>query len=827
LDELIGNLKVHEMIIKKDFDIVKEKFERKSLALKAKKESSDEEYSNSGSKDEEHFKEVVMTRTVKVIENALDAVAQIILLENVQNHQKTRTKELLSEVLRVIAMKKMMRSEITKDGKVIGRGIRKKGLYVMKLGNMTKDQICLATIDENSTLCHRKLGHANTCLIQSLASNKLVRNLPKLKFDQNFCDACKIRKKAHASHKAKNIVSTTRCLELSHMNLFGPSAVRSYRGNRYTLVIVDDYSREFNKEVQFGEFCNANEITHNFTAPRTPPSNGMVERKNRTLQEMSRTMLNEKSLPQKFWCECSSCGALYTTDYCCSYGSLRDKIICDLNKTPDLFQEPPQNCAKCGNPVDDFQDTSESSNDNTNVVNAPQEPFIVKQDPEPCHNQNIDELPQTLTSFHPSCYSGDEDSFVLDSTPNFVNDSPNVFHLPHQTLPYSYEFGGNDAYYGHDCPLQFPVIHQPIREKTCAEMLAEERAANINTQPFQYSVVPQPPQEEISVLSLAWEIILEIEHAFEDKLCQPEDILELFQRLHNDVQNIHEELAVYINTPSWDRPIICYNDDDDEDCTIAITPILSIEEPDNSLNQFEDFSDSNDDSTLIDDDSFSIDDIKYVVASPPDSELISLEVMEIVIPKVEGIDADFLLTIKDDILHEKLLNINLLIANIEALKDNPTSSSDFMTKSSSTSLNFLLEETNNFDNSLPESETFCFNSEENSIGCTTTRFDISLPDYEAFCDDHVKEISSDSTTTHSDFSLYDSFIFDLSTNPFPPTNRSDFYHEEFVDELAHIIYPPEYDCFSFKNKPNSGDFTIDVVGILFQQENQEFMCIMF
>ncbi|GKB23611.1 retrovirus-related pol polyprotein from transposon TNT 1-94 [Tanacetum coccineum] len=133
-------------------------------------------------------------------------------------------------------------SEITKDGKVIGRGIRKKGLYVMKLGNKPKDQICLATIDENSTLWHRRLGHANMRLIQSLASKELVRNLPKLKFDQHFCDACKMGKQAHASHKAKNIVSTTRCLELLHMDLFGPSAIRSYGGNRYTLVIVDDYS---------------------------------------------------------------------------------------------------------------------------------------------------------------------------------------------------------------------------------------------------------------------------------------------------------------------------------------------------------------------------------------------------------------------------------------------------------------------------------------------------------------------------------------------------------------------------------------------------------
>ncbi|GJS04362.1 retrovirus-related pol polyprotein from transposon TNT 1-94 [Tanacetum coccineum] len=57
-----------------------------------------------------------------------------------------------------------------------------------------------------------------------IAFKELVRNLPKLKFDQHFCDACKIGKQAHTSHKAKNIVSTTRCLELLHMDLFGPSA---------------------------------------------------------------------------------------------------------------------------------------------------------------------------------------------------------------------------------------------------------------------------------------------------------------------------------------------------------------------------------------------------------------------------------------------------------------------------------------------------------------------------------------------------------------------------------------------------------------------------
>ena len=52
-------------------------------------------------------------------------------------------------------------SEIIKDEKVIGRGIRKGGVYVMKLGEKPEDRICLATLDENSTLWHRRLGYAN------------------------------------------------------------------------------------------------------------------------------------------------------------------------------------------------------------------------------------------------------------------------------------------------------------------------------------------------------------------------------------------------------------------------------------------------------------------------------------------------------------------------------------------------------------------------------------------------------------------------------------------------------------------------------------------
>nr|GEZ58998.1 hypothetical protein [Tanacetum cinerariifolium] len=136
--------------------------------------------------------------------------------------------------------------------------------------------------------------------------------------------------------------------------------------------------------------------------------------------------------------------------------------------------------------------------------------------------------------------------------------------------------------------------------------------------------------------------------------------------------------------------------------------------------------------------------------------------MEIVIPEVGRIDDDILLTIDHDVLYKKLRNVNLLISKIEALNANPTPSSDCKTKSTSTSLNSLLEETNTFDNSLPEFETFCFDVEEISSGSTTTHPDISLPEYEVFHDDHIQEIS-------------------------------------------------KYDCFRFTVEPNSRDFTMDVV----------------
>ncbi|GJW22440.1 hypothetical protein Tco_0033062 [Tanacetum coccineum] len=202
----------------------------------------------------------------------------------------------------------------------------------------------------------------------------------------------------------------------------------------------------------------------------------------------------------------------------------------------------------------------------------------------------------------------------------------------------------------------------------------------------------------------------------------------------------------------WKIPI-CY--DDDEDDTIAITPVLPIEEPDNSL--------------II---KSSVEDL---VPIPSESEGIPDKMCDVP-------------------LCENTTPLNALNEHSEIVvnSDDDNSSSDD-------------------DSPYGEDNRII----EISSGSTTTRSDYSLPDYEAFYsdDDHIKEKNSGSTTTHVDFSQYDSFIFDLSNNQFPPVDRSDLYHEEFADELTHIMSLPNLECFKFKIEPDPGDLTSIDLGI--------------
>nr|GFC52853.1 hypothetical protein [Tanacetum cinerariifolium] len=114
-------------------------------------------------------------------------------------------------------------------------------------------------------------------------------------------------------------------------------------------------------------------------------------------------------------------------------------------------------CYECGDPLDGIfykQCTCKSCGKGDHIgYNCPPKVTIIPN-PEPYNNQTIDELPQALPIFHPTFHSEAESPFTLDSTPTYVDKSPNVFNPPSQPPVYPCEFCGNDARYGHYCTPQ-------------------------------------------------------------------------------------------------------------------------------------------------------------------------------------------------------------------------------------------------------------------------------------------------------------------------------------------------------------------------------------
>jgi transposase InsO family protein len=193
--------------------------------------------------------------------------------------------------------------------------------------------------------------------LHKLLNREHILGLTNVHFEKDrVCSACQAGKKVGAHHPHENIMTTDRPLELLHMDLFGPIAYISIGGSKYCLVIVDDYSRftwafflqkksqtqdtlkgflrraqnEFGlrikkirsnngtkfKNSQIEGFLEDEGIKHVFSSPYTPQQNGVVERKNRTLLDMARTMLDEYKTPDRFWAEaidtaCYSINRLY------------------------------------------------------------------------------------------------------------------------------------------------------------------------------------------------------------------------------------------------------------------------------------------------------------------------------------------------------------------------------------------------------------------------------------------------------------------------------------------------------------------------------------
>ncbi|GKB08378.1 hypothetical protein Tco_0836662 [Tanacetum coccineum] len=477
--------------------------------------------------------------------------------------------------------------------------------------------------------------------------------------------------------------------------------------------------------------------------------------------------------------ECMTCGALYTADFCCSKGGLEDKI---------LVPKPPQNCATCGDPVDGLHcqpcafvrkclnegwytihdkneiiNTSESSNDNTNIVSAPQEPFVFNQDPgvnssqsplqlnhnccyecgdsldgifcqqctckscgngahigyncppkapiisnpEQC-NQTINELPQTLPSVHPTCNYEDENSFTYDSKPNSFNDSPSVLTHPPQLQFETYlcELCGNNAHYGYDCPPQFPLVYE------------QEPCYNQN---FNDNYFPQNSQSS----SQQYNCCENCGGPHETFQCQPMN------------EDYYEQNSCY------DPNSFGFDQFQPQQYTVN-HPIL------NAQNEF-----LNSQNKLMEQMTSICDMVGQIMQKKEEERRIAEDQEE------KEFDLEDIFQIQDVILREKLLKISHLVTNIESLKDNPTSDrvlkssfpipildSDSFFEESNTSLSHL-------DNSLPKFETFSDHTEETRSGRLTGIV-----------------ISDNSNDTLLELPEFESFHFDPSF-PYSPSEPPD------------------------------------------------------
>jgi hypothetical protein len=131
------------------------------------------------------------------------------------------------------------------DDSVAFKGELKGRLYLVDFtSDKTQLDRCLLAKSSLSWLWHRRLAHVGMNNINKLLKGEHILRLIDVHFEKNrIYSACKAGKQVGAPHPIKNVLTTTRPLELLHMDIFGLVAYVSIRGNKYGFVIVDNYSR--------------------------------------------------------------------------------------------------------------------------------------------------------------------------------------------------------------------------------------------------------------------------------------------------------------------------------------------------------------------------------------------------------------------------------------------------------------------------------------------------------------------------------------------------------------------------------------------------------
>jgi transposase InsO family protein len=215
-------------------------------------------------------------------------------------------------------------------------------LYVLTV-NIARPVCLAARADDEAWTWHTRFGHANFTALRKMARQELVRGMPTLNQKEQLCDACLAGKQRRAPFPQKALRRSPEPLQLLHGDLCGPITPATPSGNRYFLLLVDDYSRYMwiallpSKDVaaaaikniqaaaerksgkkllalrtdrggefaaaDFNDYCAHLGVRRELTAPYTPQQNGVVERRNQTVVGTARSMMKDKALPGVFWGE--------------------------------------------------------------------------------------------------------------------------------------------------------------------------------------------------------------------------------------------------------------------------------------------------------------------------------------------------------------------------------------------------------------------------------------------------------------------------------------------------------------------------------------------
>ncbi|CAL8990056.1 unnamed protein product [Prunus brigantina] len=240
--------------------------------------------------------------------------------------------------------------------------MKKNRCYPLSLSSNTYVAL-RAGVSHSTWIWHKRMGHLHFKGLSQLKEKEMVHGLPHLEAVDGVCEGCQFGKQHREWFPKNQAWRASTPLELIHMDLCGPMQNESLAGNKYFMLLIDDFIRmtwvyflryksdalncfrKFKSMVElqsgykvkcvrsdrggeftsseFNKLCEDAGIQRQFTMAYTPQQNGVVERKNRTVVEMAKAMLHEKGLPYYLWVE-----AVHTAVYLlnrCPTKALRDK----------------------------------------------------------------------------------------------------------------------------------------------------------------------------------------------------------------------------------------------------------------------------------------------------------------------------------------------------------------------------------------------------------------------------------------------------------------------------------------------------------------------